>query len=151
KTTPFPVRFVLQSGDGPMAGYEGREWNVSFTPVVERITQEGGVPYFLAPGNHDVTSAPTHAAPSRQTALKNYFDAVSRLIPANGSPRRLSGYPTFSFGFGNTFVIGLDSNIADDTTQFAWVKSQLEGLNRDRYVNVFAFFHHPPFSSGPHG
>jgi len=31
------------------------------------------------------------------------------------------------------------------------VKRQLESLDRKRYVNVAVFFHHPPFSSGPHG
>jgi len=31
------------------------------------------------------------------------------------------------------------------------VTSQLEGLDRSRYRNVFAVFHQPPFSSGPHG
>ncbi|HJZ67766.1 MAG TPA: hypothetical protein VKF81_06580 [Blastocatellia bacterium] len=31
------------------------------------------------------------------------------------------------------------------------MKSQLEGLDRKRYRHVIAFFHHPVFSSGPHG
>ena len=31
------------------------------------------------------------------------------------------------------------------------MRSQLAGLDRKRYKNVVAFFHHPPFSSGPHG
>jgi hypothetical protein len=31
------------------------------------------------------------------------------------------------------------------------VKAQLEGLDRKRYVNVIAFCHQAPFSSGPHG
>jgi hypothetical protein len=44
-----------------------------------------------------------------------------------------------------------DSDIPDDSTQFTWVKSQLEHLDRRRYVNVVMVFHHPPFSSGPHG
>jgi len=35
--------------------------------------------------------------------------------------------------------------------QFAWVKAQLEGLDRKRYVNIAVFYHHPAFSSGPHG
>ncbi len=83
--------------------------------------------------------------------LRNYFAANARLIPAEGSARRLKGYPTYAFGYGNTFFIALDSDIPDDSTQFAWVKGQLEGLDRKRYVNVALFFHHPPFSSGPHG
>jgi hypothetical protein len=73
------------------------------------------------------------------------------LIPPNGATRRLPGYPTYAFGYGNTFVIAFDSNIAEDSTQYAWIAAQLEGLDRRRYVHIVAFFHHPAFSSGPHG
>jgi 3',5'-cyclic AMP phosphodiesterase CpdA len=149
--TPYPVRFVIQSGDAVLNGRDTRQWNVSFTPLIDRLTKDGNVPYFLVPGNHDVTSAPLADSPERQIGLRNYFDAVSALIPRDGSPRRLSGQPAYAFGYGNTFVVSLDSNIAGDDKQFQWIKSQLEGLDRARYVNVIAFFHTPPFSSGPHG
>ena len=148
---PEPVRFVLQSGDAVFNGQDPTQWNVSFVGLINRLTQEAGVPYFLAPGNHDVTSAPNLDAPPRLRGLRNYLSAVSRLIPADGAMRRLDGYPAYSFGYGNTFVLALDSNIADDPTQFAWAAAQLEGLDRDRYVHVVAFFHHPAYSSGPHG
>ena len=149
--TPYPVRFVLQSGDAAVDGRQPGQWNVSFVPLIDRITKDGGVPYFLAPGNHDVGFAQTIDSPDRQAGLRNFLDAVSALIPPDDSPRRLAGYPTYSFGYGNTFVIALDSNIAGDEKQYQWVKGQLEGLDRTRYVNVIVFFHHPPFSSGPHG
>lgn len=45
----------------------------------------------------------------------------------------------------------MDSNVAWDPVQYDWIRGQLEGLDRNRYEHVFAFFHHPPFSSGPHG
>lgn len=151
RDTPFPVRFILQSGDAVLRGIDPQMWNVSFVPIINRLTTEGGVPYFLAPGNHDVTSSPTADAPERQAPLRNYLAAVSKLIPPDGSPRRLSGYPTYSFGYGNTFVIAFDADIAGDEKQFQWVKGQLEGLDRARYVNVFVFCHQAPFSSGPHG
>jgi hypothetical protein len=149
--TPYPVRFVLQSGDAVLRGIDAHQWNVSFVPIIDRLTTEAGVPYFLAPGNHDVSSALTADAPERQAPLRNYLDAVSQLIPPDGSPRRMSGYPTYSFGYGNTFVIAFDANIAGDEKQFQWVKGQLEGLDRKRYVNVIVFCHQAPFSSGPHG
>ncbi len=151
KDTPYPVRFALQSGDAVQRGQEAVQWNVSFVPLINRLTSEGGIPYFLVPGNHDVSSALTVEDAKRLPALRNYLDAVSALIPPDGSPRRLSGYPTYSFGYGNTFVIGLDANIAGDEKQFRWVKGQLEGLDRSRYVNVLVFCHQAPFSSGPHG
>lgn len=150
QTTPYPVRFVLQSGDAVLRGVDPHQWNVSFVPLINRLTTEAGVPYF-APGNHDVTSSPRADAPERQTPLRNYLDAVSQLIPPDGSPRRLSGYPAYSFGYGNTFVLAFDADIAGDDKQFRWVKSQLEGLDRKRYVNVIVFCHQAPFSSGPHG
>jgi hypothetical protein len=151
QSTDYPVRFILQSGDAVQRGAEAHQWNASFVPLINRLTTEGGVPYFLAPGNHDVTSSPTADAPERQTPLRNYLDAVSQLIPPDGSPRRMAGYPTYAFGYGNTFVIAFDADIAGDEKQFHWVKGQLEGLDRKRYVNVIVFCHQAPFSSGPHG
>ena len=151
QNTEYPVRFVLQSGDAVQHGQNAKEWNVSFTPLINRLTTEGGVSYFLAPGNHDVSHATTVDAPERKEPLKNYLEAVSALIPPDGSPHRLAGYPVFSFGYGNTFVIGFDANIAGDQKQFEWVKSQLEGVDQRRYVNVIVFCHQAPFSSGPHG
>jgi len=151
QNTEYPVRFILQSGDAVQHGQIAKEWNVSFTPLIDRLTTEGGVSYFLAPGNHDVSHAATVDAPERKEPLKNYLDAVSALIPPDGSPHRLAGYPVFSFGYGNTFVIGFDANIAGDQKQFQWVKSQLEGVDPRRYVNVIVFCHQAPFSSGPHG
>lgn len=149
--TDYPVRFVLQTGDGVATGRIGRQWNASYVDLIDRLTQIGNVPYYLAAGNHDLSSAPTHEDPIRQPGLKNYLAANKHLLPPDGSPRRLDGYPVFSFGYGNTFVIAFDSNIAGDEKQYEWVKSQLEGLDRNRYRHVFLFAHHPAFSSGPHG
>ena len=151
RETRYPVRFVLQSGDAVVDGSDAHQWNTSFIPLINRLTAEAGVPYFPVAGNHDVTPALTAEAPARQAGLRNYFDAVSAMIPPNGSPRRLSGYPAYAVAYGNTFVLAIDSNIAGDENQYQWAKGQLEGLDRSRYVNVIAFFHHPPFSSGPHG
>lgn len=150
QTSDYPVRFVLQTGDGVTNGRTANQWNMSYIDVVSRLTQEGNVPYYLIPGNHDVTTSLSPGTPARNEGLKNYLSAMASLIPPEGSPRRLSGYPTFSFGYGNTFVIGIDSNISPDETQFNWVKSQLEGLNRTRYVNVIVFLHHGPFTSASH-
>jgi hypothetical protein len=146
---PDPIRFVLQSGDAIQNGSIAKQLSVSYIPLINRLTQEGGVPYFLSVGNHDVGNGTDD--PRRVDGLRNYFAANARLIPPEGSPRRLKGYPTYAFGYGNTFFVAFDSDIPDDDTQFAWVKSQLERLDRRRYANVAMFFHHPPFSSGPHG
>ena len=146
-----PIRFVLQSGDAVQDGSKPLQWTVSYIPLINRLTQDAGVPYFLSVGNHDVGNAIDLTDPRRVEGLRNALAANAKLIPPEGSPRRLNGYPTFAFGYGNTFFVAFDSDIPDDSTQFAWVKAQLEGLDRTRYVNIALFFHHPPFSSGPHG
>ena len=151
ETTDYPVRFVLQSGDAVVDGRDARQWNRSFVEIIDRLTAGAGVPYFLAPGNHDLTSAASLSSPGRLAGLENYLDAVAQLIPPVGASRRLAGYPTYAFGYGNAFVLAIDSMIAADDTQFDWVRAQLDGLDRRRYAHVFAFFHHPVFSSGPHG
>jgi hypothetical protein len=147
-STRFPVRFVLQSGDAVSNGTDGAAWNISFAPLVEKITRGAGIPYFLTAGNHDVSFG---GDASRPLGLHNTLSALAKLIPPEGSPRRLAGYPTYAFGYGNLFAIAIDSNIAADPLQLAWVTDQLVQLDRARYRHVIAFFHHPLFSSGPHG
>lgn len=151
RTGPDPVRFVLQSGDAVVNGRNPAQWNRSFISLINRLTQEAGLPYFLAPGNHDVTAAGELESPGRKEGLRNYLAAMARLIPPDGASRRLHGYPAYAFGYGNTFVLAFDSNIAEDSTQFAWAARQLESLDRKRWTHVVAFFHHPAYSSGPHG
>jgi len=146
-STAFPVRFVLQTGDAVANGTNGPAWNVSFSPLVERLTRDAGVPYFLTAGNHDVA----FSLDSRPIGLRNLLSALSRLIPPEGSARRLDDYPTYAIGYGNLFAIAMDSNLAADPVQLAWVTDQLEHLDRARYRHIVVFFHHPPFSSGPHG
>ncbi|MEP7001649.1 MAG: metallophosphoesterase [bacterium] len=150
-TTNDPIRFVLQSGDAVVNGAIAKQFSVSYVPLINRLTQVAGVPYFLSVGNHDVGNAIDLADARRVEGLRNYFAANASLIPADGAPRRLNGYPTYAFGYGNTFFVAFDSDIPDDSTQFTWVKSQLEHLDRKRFPNIAMFFHHPPFSSGPHG
>jgi hypothetical protein len=146
-----PIRFVVQSGDAVRSGPVAAQWRVSYIPLIERLTRDAGVPYFLAVGNHDVTSTEDVHDPARAAGLCHYFSANARLIPAEGSPHRIAGYPDYGFGYGNTFFIAFDSNVANDDAQLAWVRRELETLDRRRYPNVVVFIHHPPFSSGPHG
>jgi hypothetical protein len=147
----FPVRFIIQSGDAASNGRFGAQWNVSFTPLIERLIQTGRVPYLFAVGNHDVGSSMNLDDPGRKLGLANAAAAMSKLWPKEGTPQRMSGYPTFTFAYGQCFFIVLDSNIAGDRAQFEWVSSQLRALNRDAYPLVAVVFHHPPVTSGPHG
>jgi hypothetical protein len=146
----FPVRFVIQSGDAVVAGQYANQWNVSFTPLIERLIHDGHVPYLFAVGNHDVGSMPVRS-PERAGGLRNATAAMTNLWPPEGSSRRLSAYPTFGFGYGRYFFVVIDSNIAADPVQFTWVSKQLETLDRQRYRHIVAVFHHPPLTTGPHG
>ena len=149
-STPFPVRFVVSSGDAVLYGPNGTMWNVSYVPLVERLTREAGLPFFFAVGNHDTTTRPV-GDPEREHGLRNTLAAMSKLMPPGGSPRRLDGFPTYAFGYGNAFFIVLDSDIPTNEKQLTWVTKQLEGLDRTRFPHVFAVFHQPPFDSGQHG
>lgn len=82
------------------------------------------MPYFLFPGNHEATTT--------EQGMRNYLDAVSALIPREGSAHRAPGYTSYSFGYGNTFVLALDANVAGEGKQYQWVKTQLESLDRKR-------------------
>jgi hypothetical protein len=39
-STPFPIRFVLQSGDAVLRGTDADMWNVSFNPIIERAAKD---------------------------------------------------------------------------------------------------------------
>ncbi len=148
---PEPVKFVLHSGDEVVNGQVAAQLNVSFVPLIDRFTAGAGIPFFVTAGNHDVTGAQDVKNVFRAAGLANLFAAHKNLLPPEGSPRRLNGYPTYAFGYGNTFVLSFDSNIAGDSVQYRWVKAQLDSLDTKRFVNIIVFCHHPAFSTGPHG
>ncbi len=86
-----------------------------------------------SPGNHDYETA----------GASDYFAYYG----PNAGPAGL-GY--YSFGAGNWTVLSLNTNVPIDrnSAQLQWLRSELEA-NRSRCSA--AFFHHPPFSSGPRG
>lgn len=150
RSTADPIAFIVQSGDAVTDGRSAQQLNVSYVPVVERLTA-AGIPYYLAVGNHDVRNSMNLGDSDRVRGLKNYFAANKNLIPGEGSVRRLSGYPTYAVVYGNTYVLLFDSIIGGDSTQYNWIRRQLEGLDRRRFTNIVVVCHHPAFSSGPHG
>lgn len=151
-TTAFPIRFVLHTGDAVVDGRDARRWNSGFVSLINRITTEGRVPVFMTPGNHDMSESPEFNPAQSRDLLANYLQAAAQLIPPPaGARRRLAGYPCYAFGYGNSFFVALDSNLAVNRTQLDWLTNQLASVDRQRYTNVFAFWHHPPYSSGPHG
>src|SRR5262245_9885559 len=47
-TTRFPVKFALHSGDAVTKGTESVQWDVSFSPLVEKLTRCLGLGYSYA-------------------------------------------------------------------------------------------------------
>ena len=80
---PDPVRFVVSSGDAVVNGQRIDQLNVSFVPLINRITA-AGLPYFFAAGNHDVTGAQDLQNPQRAIGLANLLAAHRNLIPPQG-------------------------------------------------------------------
>ena len=146
-----PVPFVVQTGDAVSNGRFGKQWNVSFIPVIERLITRGGVAYWFAVGNHDVTTSTDLSDSGRRLGLASTTAAMAKLWPPEGSAQRLTGYPTYTFGYGAFFFVVLDSNIAEDRVQFEWVAAQLRAVDRARFSEIVAVFHHPPVTSGEHG
>lgn len=148
---PDPIRFVLSSGDAVVDGRSAQQWNASFVDVVGRLVSQGDVPIFPAAGNHDVAHTRELSSPDRRRGLGHFLSAYRNFVPPEGSARRLAGYPTYAIGYGNTFVLMLDSNIAQDSVQYDWAAGQLARLDRRRYRHLVVSMHHPAYSSGPHG
>ena len=87
---PDPIRFVVSGGDAVADGRSAPQWNTSFVDVMDRLTQQGDVPVFPAPGNHDATHTMDRDAPDRQQALRHFLAAYRNFIPPETSPRRLA-------------------------------------------------------------
>ena len=84
--TDDAIKFVVQSGDAVVDGRSANQLNVSYVPVINRLTTEAGVPYYLAVGNHDVRNGTSLADTDRIKGLKNYFAANSKLKGPQNDP-----------------------------------------------------------------
>ena len=120
---------VLHTGDLVADGNKMSDWH-RFFPVIKLVVPS--VPLYPCLGNHE-----------------NNADLYYWLLPL---PQGGGDFGTewYTFVFGNCQFICLDSNrrISEQTT---WLK-ELLGQPRPPGVDWrIAFFHHPPFSSGPHG
>ena len=88
---------------------------------------------YPAPGNHEYRTA----------GAKAYFDYFG-----TRAGDRNKGY--YSFDVGQWHVVSLNSNreLERGSPQMAWLKADLK---QHRQACVLAYWHHPRFSSGPHG
>jgi calcineurin-like phosphoesterase family protein len=125
--------FVLHTGDVVYPAGAARHFDDRyFRPYRDLIAT---TPFFLSLGNHDVATANGQA----------YLDAFP--LPSN-NPAGTKRY--YSFEYGNARFIALDSNqpCGPGSPMYAWLAAELA---RPRKFWTFAFFHHPPYSSGHYG
>ena len=123
--------FVVVTGDvvyerGEEANYQSRFFK-PYAPMLPSTV------FYPSLGNHDYGQG--HATP-----YKLFFDP----------PGAVPGEQWYTFRYGQAQFFGLDSNLPfhPGSEQYAWLKRQLEASASPW---KFAFFHHPPYSSGAHG
>ncbi len=103
---------------------DGTDYTQFFAVEAELLKN---APIFPAPGNHD--------SPSQYQfgfARPNYY----------------------SFRWGNAFFLAIDTNSShgSGSSQYQWIQSELAEASADPAVEwIFAYHHHPAYSSGMHG
>jgi hypothetical protein len=98
------------------------------------------IPLWPCVGNHEGNSA-------------YYFDFFSLPAVADGPPdhqERPAPERWYSFDYADCHLIALDTDVEVDpeSPQYKWLEEDLRNAHA-RWK--FVFFHHPAFSSGPHG
>jgi len=132
-----------------IAGLMEKEENIDFGIHVGDVNQNTGEEYdltyfrpyknivgnkniFVCLGNHDTYSN------NAETYLDDFY------LPHN-NPENSERY--YSFRWGNTFFINLDSNIdyTPGSPQYNFLESQLQSDRKKTADWTFVYFHHPPY------
>ena len=122
-------RLVVHTGDLVNDGHEMSDWH-SFFPVIKLLAPT--VPFYSCLGNHE-GNAPL------------YYQLLP--LPKGGGD---AGTEWYGFVFGNCQFIVLDSN-RRISEQAEWLGQILEDPRPAGVDWRIVLFHHPAFSSGPHG
>ena len=139
----------------------------------------GSIPLLAAPGNHEYYEGPAlgqYNQPGSENAInrfRTYFDfpvnnasvkehenryyslnygpiAVISLDVSNGSPSK-SEHDTNFYLLGETDPDGGHSPAFNNSTeQYLWLENKLKHAQANS-IFTFVFFHHVPYSVGPHG
>jgi len=172
--------FAIVPGDLVETGGEQRDWDEFWRHTVEWLPFASTTPLIPAPGNHENYgggSATTgYGIEGSRFAIQKYltyFEAPAGPPPAPPHPGRYyrfdygplailsldacNGLPNGSDKDTNGYLLGEgEGGIAPDfnpgSAQYQWLEAQLSEAQRDPRVRfTFVFFHHVPYSSGPHG
>jgi hypothetical protein len=155
RSSDNPVRFVLTTGDNIYSdhllgllpihtGSEDTDWRDKFFEPYERLLRE--IPFYPTLGNHDRQARPGRPDGDLAAYLDNFFFA------SNEAPT----YYSFSYGqLADFFALDTtalaprdppDVSLAEGAGQFQWLT---ESVRKATGPWKIAYFHHPPFSSGP--
>ena len=146
-----PVRFVLQTGDAVSNGRFGQQWNVSFTPLIERLIKKGGVPYLVRrgkPRRHVLQRSERRGSP---TGAREHVRRDGEPVAARGNRSQADGLSHLHLRLWVVLLHRARHEHCRDQVQFEWVSAQLRAVDRSRFPEVVAVFHHPPITSGQHG
>ncbi|MDN5342979.1 MULTISPECIES: purple acid phosphatase family protein [Oceanotoga] len=121
--------FIVKPGDNVEKGHDEKMWQGFFKAANPLISK---IPYYTALGNHEYNDL-------------LYYKAFSH--PEGGGDYKNQWY---SFDYGNSHFIILDSNVVETNPKF---KEQLSWLENDLKTNknkdfIFVAYHHPFWTTG---
>jgi hypothetical protein len=98
----------------------------------------GDTPFYPSVGNHELNGG--------SCGYQGYTDVY--YLPENAPSGDEEEY--YSFDWGNAHFVALDTNqsYSAGSVQYNWLVSDLQASTQ---LWTFVFFHHPAYSSGPHG
>lgn len=133
---------VLTLGDNAYSDGTERQFDVRFFDVYRQPFKRAVL--WPAFGNHDARNA------SSKTESGVYYDLFTLpcLGEAGGVPSGSEAW--YAFDFGNAHFICLDSQDTDLSEQGRMVPWLRRDLAANRQLWTIAFWHHPPYSKGPH-
>jgi len=116
--------FILKPGDHTEEGTSEKSWSKFFESAYPLSSQ---IPYYMVLGNHE-----------RNSQL--YYRAFE--LPSGGGDYSKRWY---SFDYGNSHFVTLDSNILESSNlyekQMEWLEEDLKNNNDKKFI--FVAFHHP--------
>ncbi len=126
---------LIHTGDLVYPAGEEKDYTANFfLPYLSILPR---IPLMPSIGNHDAMH------------VDDYLSVF--LPPSESSKSATKRY--YSFNYGNAHVVALDSTLplTSDSTQRHWLEADLtKSTTRSQRWRI-VFFHHPPFSAGPHG
>ena len=150
-TAERPADVWLMLGDNAYAHgtdqqFQDAVFNI-YTPLLHNTC------LWPAVGNHETYWSRRDNNPLTNNLADPYLAIFE--MPTNGEA---GGVPSanelyYSFDYGRTHFICLDSQISDRSTSgemYHWLKADLEQATDDHYDWIIAYWHHPPYTHGTH-